>query len=318
MRKLAEKIMSWKTVELTSDLYTYDYFLTEYPCRLCWCQNGVKEISSRTSGDAETNTTIAEMIYACIGVDLSISPRPTKICGNCWSEVQNFSEFRSFCHTTQSKLYDILRVGSQNQELGQNNGRGESIEDYTASDDNGFSDLEVLELAAINTLFEDLNNKSDGKVEEPQPKRPRKIKKVRSDTYCSQCKTDLGSQDLFTQHNTNIHGYQNSLYKCFGCERAFKHRKCCIRHETENCKVLKNGYKCDICGKFLQKRRSFEIHLRAHQEDNVELPGELFKCKKCVKKFISMELLNEHVTIHERDKKNWVCDVSSLRASFLR
>ncbi|KOB79340.1 Uncharacterized protein OBRU01_00548, partial [Operophtera brumata] len=289
--------MSWKTVTLNSDIYTYEYFLTEYVCRICWCQ----EITSDTPEDVETDVTIAEKLFECIGVELTIHPRPAKICLSCRNEVENINEFRSFCLTTQRKLYDILQRGPQNQTKPDTN----LIEDYNPSESNEF-DLELAN--SLENLFEDLNNESDGR-EEPLAKKPKKIKKLRSETYCTSCKTDLVSQDSFIQHNIDIHSLENGLYKCFGCERVFKHRKRCLRHETEYCKALKKGYKCGICQKFLQSRGSFEKHLRAHKENkNLDLPEELFNCRKCIKQFISMDLLNEHRTIHEKDKNNWVCD----------
>lgn len=298
--------MSWRTVELSNDLYTYEYFLAENVCRLCWCQNGLKEITSRPSEDVETNVTIAEMIHECIGIDLSINPRPTKICFSCLNEVENFCDFRSFCFATQSKLYDKLQIGSQEQVEPDQTNDESKLHDYT-HDSNGFSDLEY---SAINNLFEDLNNESVTVETLPVLKR-KKRKKIKPETYCAQCKTDLGSQDMLTQHNADIHAIEKSLFKCFGCDRVFKNRKGCLRHETEFCKALKNGYKCNICGKFLQKRVTLEIHLRAHREDDVDLPLEEFQCKKCVKQFVSMELLNEHMTVHKTDTNNWVCDVST-------
>lgn len=173
--------MSWKTVTPNSDMYTYEYFLTEYVCRICWCQNGVKEITSDVPEDVETNLTIPEKLLEYIGVDLTVNPRPTKICPSCWKEVENISEFRSFCLTTQRKLYDILQKGPQmpiesDQKLvvEENN----LIEDYRPNS-NEF-DLELAN--TINNLFEDLNNESDGR-DEPSPKKPKKTKKLRSETY---------------------------------------------------------------------------------------------------------------------------------------
>lgn len=312
--------MSWKTSVPESEHYTYDYFLLDSVCRLCWGADGIIELSSYNPKSIENDATIAEKIKECIGIDVTHHAHPKKICSKCLDEIDIFSEFKKFCQETDHRLHIIIENGLASQKImSQEVSKKRKLDDLMIlkeESDVEFSHIGIGIDESIDDLFDDLplSCEVSGNVD----RLPKKERKKRSANYCNFCHTNLESSVKLTQHNLDCHGIEeNGLYKCFGCEKRFKSTKKRLRHESDTCKGLKCGYKCDICDRFLPKRRVYENHMRAHRENKeIDFPEDSYKCNKCLQTFKKIETLRKHMLTHyQKEKKTYVCDVSSLVVS---
>lgn len=303
---------------LDDDLYTYEYFLQEDVCRFCWNRNADQEISSKTKGnDVEMKNVLYCKIQECLNIDLcdeNWPHYPKKACIDCCTKIENFHNFKHFCHETDKRLYEIFKNHNNNitteLQVPNSNVKIEKIDQYP--------NLNLSRSDSFDSFLDSLQNSDHDHMTQEDYKpikknlKTSKYKHKRTSTYCNICHTDLKSEENFGIHNSKSHGVENKdQFKCFGCEKRFKSRKTRLGHEINFCKGLKDGYKCEVCLRFLPKRRMYEAHMKDHREnENVELPDDLFKCIKCFKLFKSKEKLKCHMIVHDGEKKNFVCEVS--------
>ncbi|XP_047541945.1 zinc finger protein 816-like [Vanessa atalanta] len=290
--------MSYDLELLNSGVYSYDYFQQDDVCRFCFSRNAFTEIIELSSENNfnTIKTDLVEKILDCLNIDLSHCIHPNKACDECCKQINKFHFFKKFCQETDRKLREIL-----------NNNKSDKCENIKLEKDNG-----EIENDSLHDLYDDLNsddceskhaNKAKIKVWKYKPKR--------TPTYCNMCMVDCENADEFKSHNFKYHGIDNDgSYKCFGCEKKFKNRKSRSSHEIHFCKGLKDGYKCNICNRYLPKRGMFEAHMRDHRENvPIQLPEEIFYCQKCDKLFKTMENLKGHIELeHDTDKKQYVCE----------
>lgn len=304
--------MSFKNSVPEGERYTYDYFFLDYVCRLCWGADGIVELSSFSPKSPENDATIAEKIQECIGIDVTTHSHPKKVCSKCLNEIEIFTEFRRFCHETDKKLHGILEKGSTHESSESfevvNNRKLDELIIVKEESDVDFSNIAID--GSIDNFFNDLPLSCETNKNIDRPVRKKRIKRT---NYCNFCHLNLESIEKLTEHNLECHGIEeNGLHKCFGCEKKFNNVKKRLRHESETCKELKCGYKCNICDRFLPKRKIYEHHMRAHRENQeVDLPEDIYRCNKCMKSFENTECLREHMVTHyQKEKKTYVCDVS--------
>lgn len=114
---------------------------------------------------------------------------------------------------------------------------------------------------------------------------------------------------------------QGSLFKCRVCEKAFKWRSNCIRHEKIHTGV--KPYKCSSCEKAFQRLSTYRLHQKTHTKQKHEsrkynnaLPCSLdvshclinqdeeknFYCSQCGKHFSCRSYALEHQRIHTQEK----------------
>lgn len=316
--------MSVDMILLNGDLYTHDYFLQDDVCRLCWTRDANHEISSKTSQKKQLfKNELVDKIRNCLDLDFREGSYPNKACNNCFTKIEEYHEFKTFCRETDRRLKEIL------EKYNDIDGTGDHPFDVKVERlDTEFPDLDLGKDTLINQSedfldsFNDSDNASDcplssfePKLEEKVPVKRKKYKLKRSPTYCNICRLDLETKDSLSLHNNQSHGIEEDtgLFKCFGCEKRFKNRKTRLGHEINFCKGLKDGYKCSQCNRYLPKRRTYEAHMRDHREKvAVELPENIFQCIKCFKFFKTRDCLKEHMIEHDGEKKNFVCEVSTL------
>lgn len=114
---------------------------------------------------------------------------------------------------------------------------------------------------------------------------------------------------------------QGSLFKCRVCEKAFKWRSNCIRHEKIHTGV--KPYKCSSCEKAFQRLSAYRLHQKTHAKQkhesrkyNIALPCSLdashcltdqdeekhLHCSQCGKNFSCKSYALEHQRIHTQEK----------------
>lgn len=292
--------MYWTQIETDNNIYTYEYLSQDDVCPLCWNKNTSEE--SEESFETLAETSFAEIIKDCLDIEVE-SISPSKLCKNCLNEVTRFYSYKNFCRETHKKLQEILRNGSTEVSKG-------DLELNTVKDEVIDDNFDKIDEILDNIV--DFQDSSIDKITKPNSKLRKNNK--HSPTYCNICCLDLDSKEELSSHNIEFHGIENegTLFKCFGCEKRFKSKKTRISHEVNFCKGLKDGYKCNICNRYLPKRCMYEYHMRDHRHNTLtELPEHIFKCCKCLKLFKTKELLRIHMLEHGKEK-NFVCDVSYI------
>ncbi|XP_063837004.1 zinc finger protein 782-like [Ostrinia nubilalis] len=296
-------------IELDSDLYTYEYFLQDDVCRLCWGKDAVCEIFAKPSENQQIlKNVLLEKIRECLELDIKEGTHPYKACLSCYSKIEEFYMFKQVCKETNRRLHDIFTKHSKL--LNENIDYNVKIE----KDDTDYSDLETKADWIIFESVNETDNDSDHsdidvKSKPLRKKKKSSYKKLRTPTYCNICRLDLETVENLAQHNEQAHGIEekSGMFKCFGCDKRFKHRKTRLGHEIAVCKGLKDGYKCPKCDRYLPKRGMYEAHMRDHRtQPNVELPEDIFQCFKCLTYFKTKISLQEHMAQHE--PKKFVCE----------
>ncbi|XP_045541021.1 zinc finger protein OZF [Papilio machaon] len=301
-------MMSLHTAAIDSNLYTYEYFQQEDVCRLCFSKHAEREIISKDSDDISfiKNQLIDKILY-CLNIDVTELNHPNKVCENCIDVLDKFYEYKIFCSENDGKLREVLAEKSNVDKTDETCAVKVENNDTFELENSEYFDTYFLDLK--NT---DLNLASETLTTQVMDKKTKiksNYKPVRTLTYCNICRIDYETVESFTEHNSTYHGIENDLYKCFGCEKKFKNRKTRLGHEINFCKGLKDGYQCNICNRYLPKRRIYENHMRAHRYNVVEeISDDIFKCLKCYKVFNTKTNLNKHIEEHNVEKKNFVCE----------
>ncbi|CAB3222487.1 unnamed protein product [Arctia plantaginis] len=290
--------MYWTLITTDNSIYTYEYFLQGDVCRLCWNKNIIEENEESFEKPAEVS--FAEIIKECLDIEVE-SISPNRLCKNCCNEVKRFYSFKNFCRESNRKLQEILCKGSSEVKRG-------DLELSAVKDEVVDVNFDKIDEFPDNDV--EFQDASLNKIAKPNSKLRKKYLYKHSPTYCNICCLDLHSKEELSSHNIEFHGIENegTLFKCFGCEKRFKSKKTRISHEVNFCKGLKDGYKCNICNRYLPKRCMYEFHMRDHRHNTLtELPEHIFKCCKCLKLFKTNELLKIHMLEHGKEK-NFVCD----------
>uniref|UniRef100_A0A336MLW1 CSON001730 protein n=1 Tax=Culicoides sonorensis TaxID=179676 RepID=A0A336MLW1_CULSO len=154
---------------------------------------------------------------------------------------------------------------------------------------------------------------------------------------CEYCFEKFDSTPEKTKHEI-IHQAEPYPYKCYVCNQQFSNRSVLRDHYESHLNLTwvcsydgcgktfktKHGrwtheYKhrsekqpCPICGKYLKTKWAVTQHIKEqHTPRNME-----FECPKCHKLFKSQKNLNNHVIIHDEERRNHECPICKKR--FLR
>ncbi|XP_072941326.1 uncharacterized protein [Epargyreus clarus] len=272
---------------------SYEYFLQGDVCRLCWKKNSYTEIVNNTINLNGVKIEVVDIIKDCLNLELCDN-YPNRICDQCFELLKKFYTFKTFCKDADCKLRDILNKG--------------------------LTDVKNEVKNEFDTDFDDKDTNSKTK----KFKAKLKGKKSKSENYCFICCSQFDDTTNFKNHNSECHGIENGLYKCFGCEKRFKNTRTRTSHETNFCKALKEGYKCPICSRFLPVRKLYEAHMRYHagkESDVVESSENIFKCRKCDASYKTKDDLKDHMSTHDSIDNHFVCETCGnvfLRQDYLQ
>ncbi|XP_026746990.1 zinc finger protein 260-like isoform X1 [Trichoplusia ni] len=299
--------MFWTKIMTDSELYNYEYLSRPDVCRLCWSENAEQIIGTTENSENLSEYFLVEIIKYFLQIEIDEMVH-NKVCDNCYNEIKRFHSFKTFCQETDAKLRSILQKGrseSEINELSSNTVKTEDIND------------ELDKIDEIDNYLDDTLAYDEAEAEKPlKTSKTKSIKYVtpkRSPTYCRVCRLDLETIEKLSQHNSEHHGIETdgtrTMFRCFGCEKRFRTRQSRISHEIHFCKGLKDGYKCNICERFLPRRRMYEQHMGDHRNNiTPKLPEEIFKCSKCTEIFKTKELWKNHMVGHTPGNK-FVCDI---------
>lgn len=306
----------WGSLDnLDNALYSLDYFLQEDVCRLCWKRGAKRDIYSKPNEKCHenVNNTLSDTIQDCLHLDLSTRTVPGKLCNMCLETIENFSNFKTFCHETDRRLLKIFKNYDFKPPLPIN---PEEIRVKTENIDEKPAQPNPNSLDDFLDSLRPSDHSSDDEKPLESLKRLKttktKTKITNKNLYCNICKTEFETAETFTKHNADDHGFENGFYKCFGCEKKCSTRRGRNGHETQFCKNLRNGYKCAKCDIYLPSRGSYEKHMKCHREKDSSMLLEVTaKCRKCPLTFRTKEDLVTHVKeAHSGVKKKYVCEVN--------
>lgn len=280
---------------LNSELYNYDFFIKDNVCRLCWKTNTFKNLFTN-----EDKQKIWESIQYCLDISIEYGSVPSKICKECFDNIERFNNFKLLCIETNKRLEDIFKSPTYTEIK-------QEKEEYNLIPNEDSNDITYLPSPKSSY---DSDNEPLIKHNNKEPKKRHYNKKKHPLTYCKKCKIDYETRDNYLKHNKDLHGIIDGLYQCFGCEKQFNTRKTRMGHEMKFCKGLINGYFCINCDRYLPKRSMFESHRLKHVlNDPVELPEDIFTCIKCKMTFNTRNMLMIHFEEHHKKKKRFVCEV---------
>lgn len=313
---MKNNIMTSFSNTIDPSVFNYEYLQQDDVCRLCWNKNAEREIISKNIDEAcDIKNELADKIRYCLNIDISDINYPNKACESCLEQLQKFYEFKSFCTEVDKRLREIISSKCNNDFV-------EAIKNSCAVKLEKIDSISEFEDVDFLDSYNDSFHNSDGdnnsetlqKYMTAKSVTKSKYKLRRTPTYCNICRIEFETAINFSNHNSQCHGIEDGgLYKCFGCEKRFKSRKTRLGHEINFCKGLKDGYQCSICDRYLPKRRIYENHMRNHRENiPIEIPLDIFKCVKCFKLFNTKANLSKHMSIHDSEKKNFICEVSTL------
>jgi KRAB domain-containing zinc finger protein len=115
---------------------------------------------------------------------------------------------------------------------------------------------------------------------------------------CSCCKMSFFTKEESLAHQQSTHA---DILTCQECEKMFANRDSLRSHQ----KVFHKGlgrkayiYICDKCGKQFKQKS----YLKCHEERNCD-KGPFFECSVCQKQFSSRHTRNNHMRVHDSEKK---------------
>jgi hypothetical protein len=115
---------------------------------------------------------------------------------------------------------------------------------------------------------------------------------------CVSCGKYYYSNKELLEHNcSKIPIVDKEKFICPICDKHFYRdiylRKHLRRHGARTSKTSKSvGVTCEVCGLFLKKKNSYNLHKKKHEEPS-------HTCEICNKKFYRRDLLKEHVLTHQ-------------------
>lgn len=299
--------MFWTQLMTDSERYNYEYLSRPDVCRLCWSENAEKDIDSSENSENITDYLVTEIIKYFLQIDINEMSN-NKVCENCYNEIKRFHSFKTFCQDTDAKLKIIIEKGPSEpkiEEIPSNTPKTEDVND------------ESDKIDAFDTYFDDTLAYEEAEMEKNEAEVIKYTPPKRSQTYCRVCRIELETKEKQLEHNAVDHGIESdgtkTMFRCFGCDKRFRTRQSRISHEINFCKGLKDGYKCNVCDRFLPGRRMYEYHMADHKHNIIiKLPDEMFKCNKCSEIFKTKELWKKHNMTEHIPGNRFVCDVRIL------
>ena len=129
---------------------------------------------------------------------------------------------------------------------------------------------------------------------------------------CTKCEKSFPRR-RYLLHHSIIH---TDKYACPTCNHRFSAKRELDNHSKnlDNCqKFLKDTessvpeqtFNCRECDSVLTSNKSFEIHMKKHEEEyDQEEAEELFKCEQCYKNFANSLSFSSHMETHVVESRN--------------
>nr|XP_053623371.1 zinc finger protein 665-like isoform X1 [Plodia interpunctella] len=293
-------------VDFNSDIYSYEYFLQDDVCRLCWCKKPETEIISwKMKTQSHNKFTLFDKIQDCLDLDLTQMLFPQQACKSCCDNVEKFLKFRTDCKERERKLNEILKQKNENVKIEKEEILNLELikTDFVVND--------AIFFDGLHSDISDVDKTGKRCDDETRKSKKCKYKHKNTATFCRSCKIDCKSKESLSKHNDEWHGIEEGsegkLYKCFGCGKKHTSIKARRSHEVNFCKDMKDGYKCSLCERFLPLRSMYLAHKKAHRENKpVHIPEDIFQCNKCSKLFKTKDCLRKHLAEHI--KRNFICE----------
>ncbi|XP_065226140.1 zinc finger protein 235-like [Planococcus citri] len=133
---------------------------------------------------------------------------------------------------------------------------------------------------------------------------------------CADCGKSFARKENMQSHIFSMHmPYQSRPYKCDTCSKFYStlgnlnHHRCSatLRNHSKQVSNRRQSAVCDICNKYLSRRRDLKRHMLIHEG------LKPFKCTECDKSFRSKSNMYQHTRLyhtpyHTRLYKCDICD----------
>lgn len=125
--------------------------------------------------------------------------------------------------------------------------------------------------------------------------------KAKGKLKCDSCQLVLKNQEAYADH-CKLHENQTDKFACVICSKVLANKACLVKHTIIHSSDTDKNIICERCGKVFFHQKSFEGHIKAH--DNIRTA----KCSICNMTFRSVSHLNRH-------KKSHVCKSALINLS---
>ncbi|CAH1398884.1 unnamed protein product [Nezara viridula] len=295
---------------------------TDTICRLCSldCDNYVK-LFEQESEKAD----LVEKIKQCL--QIWICPEdtlPKAICLVCYGKLEEFFNFYSSCHQSQSCLMEIFKKKDIHNNSSPFNifplsEKGTEIYQLTDFDEKTDLDYDVDcvlldDRGSANTLkkkravktprktsFEDVltENFRNEKIEINKPSKSREIKSESQDEERSDLDDDLFDFPNSSQSFSSKKIFEDYVWKCSDCDKELSSLSSLKLHYQQVHNQAPN-FKCTYCNKVYTRYRSFARHVKLHVD------SKKYSCDICGKCFSQKTVLQSHSTVHSEERPH-VC-----------
>ncbi|XP_065088756.1 zinc finger protein 624-like [Ochlerotatus camptorhynchus] len=315
----------------------------ELCCRLCSLELKVTE--GLKIADARSSQLVWKSIWdVCLLQSDSTEIYGAKICGDCWSKMQEFSYFVQTCHQQQKRLLPqspdcINSLQDESDEQSDSEMKNEQVpREIDKKGENVFeeqnSDLPPLEGLSIDEMLEALD-----KVVVKAPRRS-KHDGVSIDEECWDCGKMFANRSQRKEHRKicsaigTAESLRNRSYTCDICSKPFNSRHGYRTHlqrmhkndptqeknTSEELKRLqsKKRLQCPLCPDRFQQLHQLKYHLKTHKIKSLSTtkPRRINRqnensnscyCELCDKTFQNPSYLSLHMKFHKRER-DFQCD----------
>ncbi|KAJ2940194.1 hypothetical protein O0L34_g11760 [Tuta absoluta] len=298
--------------DVENALYSKEYFLQDYICRFCWAKDAMIECTWKSP--------LFFKVEYCMNIDLSQDDPgyyPNKVCQECYDKIEQFYDFKTFCHNANDKLYRILNndldalainadlsptvVKAVKNEITEHTICEESIDGFSNSPQRSELSLQNILESPKSTKESPDNNITCTRQEEKA--KPLNKFEENPEKNCITRKKSSKTKTFNKETTKNPIKQSYRRKKCSSycniCCENFSDQDTFIKHNSEAHGIEKDGrFKCFGCGKLHQSRKA----RLGHEGQFCKELENGYKCSLCNRYLPKRGAYEKHMRDHRLNK----------------